>query len=233
MLDLFISPRNSLLQNWVSLSSEAACYASLAAVKLAGDDACLFWLHADANSEQWLEDTIVQIQARYAHARIVVLANVPMQADALSALRLGATGYCHAYTDSAVLSEVKAVVSHGGIWLGQELLQHLIGVSREVVTVKPASVSAALALLTPREREVARLAAIALSNKEIARRLDITERTVKAHLSSSFERLGVKDRLQLALVLNETSTQAHDVDGQQQGEADATNDAAAIYKLAS
>jgi DNA-binding NarL/FixJ family response regulator len=94
------------------------------------------------------------------------------------------------------------VVTHGGIWLGQELLQHLIGAGRQLVKAPSASVESALQLLTPRERDVAQQAAIGLSNKEIARILNITERTVKAHLSASFERLGVKDRLQLALVLN-------------------------------
>jgi two-component system, NarL family, nitrate/nitrite response regulator NarL len=59
-----------------------------------------------------------------------------------------------------------------------------------------------LKLLTKREKEVAIEAAKGLSNKEIARILKITERTVKAHLSSTFERLGAKDRLHLALMLN-------------------------------
>jgi DNA-binding NarL/FixJ family response regulator len=56
--------------------------------------------------------------------------------------------------------------------------------------------------LTKREQEVATEASKGLSNKEIARILSITERTVKAHLASIFERLGAKDRLQLALMLN-------------------------------
>ncbi|UUA74872.1 helix-turn-helix transcriptional regulator [Cellvibrio sp. QJXJ] len=62
--------------------------------------------------------------------------------------------------------------------------------------------SADLNLLTGRERAVAELVAAGKTNKEVARELDITERTVKAHLGASFEKLGVRDRLQLALAFS-------------------------------
>jgi DNA-binding NarL/FixJ family response regulator len=53
--------------------------------------------------------------------------------------------------------------------------------------------------LSSREAEVARLAAVGHSNADIAQKLLITERTVRAHLSAVFEKLHVGDRLQLAL----------------------------------
>ena len=53
--------------------------------------------------------------------------------------------------------------------------------------------------LTSRETEVLGLVRQGLSNKQIAHRLEITERTVKAHLTSIFQRLDVKDRTQAAL----------------------------------
>lgn len=202
MRHLFISPRNSLLANWTAAFEGASVFASVSDVQIARNDVSLFWLHADANSHEWLKASIVEILAGFPNARTVVLANVPNQAEAALALGHGAVGYCHAYSDAAVLLAVESVVMHGGIWLGQDLLQHLIGVSRQLITVPSATVTAALELLTPRERDVAQQASIGLSNKEIARELNITERTVKAHLSASFERLGVKDRLQLALILN-------------------------------
>jgi len=54
-------------------------------------------------------------------------------------------------------------------------------------------------VLTPRERDVAIEVAHGATNKEVAQRLNITERTVKAHLGAVFEKLGVRDRLQLVL----------------------------------
>ena len=53
--------------------------------------------------------------------------------------------------------------------------------------------------LTPREREVLRLVAAGLPNKQIARRLGIAEKTVKAHLTNVFEAIGVTDRTAAAL----------------------------------
>jgi len=59
-----------------------------------------------------------------------------------------------------------------------------------------------LAELTPRENAVAKAVAAGQSNKEVARQLDITERTVKAHLSAVFTKLGVRDRLHLVLAIS-------------------------------
>ncbi|MDX6553440.1 MAG: hypothetical protein QOH74_1928, partial [Gaiellales bacterium] len=53
--------------------------------------------------------------------------------------------------------------------------------------------------LTDREREVLSLLAAGLQNKQIAQRLEISEKTVKAHLTSVFRRIGVADRMQAAL----------------------------------
>ena len=53
--------------------------------------------------------------------------------------------------------------------------------------------------ITEREREVLLLVMEGLANKQIARRLEITERTVKAHLTSIFQRIGVTDRTQAAM----------------------------------
>lgn len=55
--------------------------------------------------------------------------------------------------------------------------------------------------LSPRERDVALQVAGGASNKDVARRLNITERTVKAHLTSTFDKLEVRDRLQLVIAL--------------------------------
>jgi DNA-binding NarL/FixJ family response regulator len=202
MRHLFISPRNNLLVNWSAAFAAAELFVSVGEVKTNKNEPCLFWLHVDVNSQEWLRASVAQIQKEFTNAKIVVLANVPEQLEAAFVLSLGAAGYCHAFSAPETLVAIAAVVTHGGIWLGQDLLQHLIGAGRQLVKAPSASVESALQLLTPRERDVAQQAAIGLSNKEIARILNITERTVKAHLSASFERLGVKDRLQLALVLN-------------------------------
>ncbi len=57
--------------------------------------------------------------------------------------------------------------------------------------------------MSEREREVAFAVAEGLTNKSVAQRLDITERTVKAHLSAVFDKFGVRDRMQLALQISQ------------------------------
>jgi len=67
----------------------------------------------------------------------------------------------------------------------------------------------ALDKLSQRERQVAEAVARGSTNKEIARVMAITERTVKAHLTASFEKLGVRDRMQLSLLVNGVEDSTH------------------------
>ncbi len=165
----------------------------------------MIWLHVE-NPKDKTAKIVGGALSALPDIKIVVLANQPSQQDAFNAMSAGASGYCHAYSDALVLHEVRSVVVHGGIWLGRELLQQLIHVTTDIVGAQSAQVADVLAKLTQRERDVAIEAAKGLSNKEIARVLNITERTVKAHISACFERLHIKDRLQLALILNDKAS---------------------------
>ncbi len=202
MADYFISRRDALLANWEEAFPKASTESS-ATFKTGKDKEPVFWVHSELDHSDWVVATIQKIFELHTNPKIIVLANSPQLADALSLFNMGVLGYCHAYTSAGMLSEVKTVVTHGGIWLGRDFLQHLIVKTSALVGNQPKEVGKALKLLTKREREVAIQTTRGLSNKEIARALKITERTVKAHLSHAFERLGVKDRLQLALVLSE------------------------------
>jgi len=198
MKDLFLSSHGNMLSNWEEAFPKALVTTLMRGASV--DEATIFWVHANVNDAAWFKNTMAQMQQG---AKVVVLANNPNQADALAAMMQGVSGYCHAYSDAKTLQEIKTVISHGGVWLRNDLLQTLIRTTKPLVHNASATVENALKLLTPREQETALEAAKGLSNKEIARLLDITERTVKAHISKVFEKLGVKDRLQLALMLND------------------------------
>lgn len=202
MQDIFISPLSEGLIGWAEAFPKAKLISEVKPTESQNEEAILFWLHMNEDRQQWLTNAILLIQKNYKKSKIVVLANVPIQAEALYSLSLGAVGYCHAYSAPDVLREIKTVISHGGLWLGNELLKRLIEVSAKLVGNQPKQVESLLAQLTKRQKDVAIEAAKGLSNKEIARILKITERTVKAHLAATFECLKVKDRLQLALMLN-------------------------------
>lgn len=205
MRDIFVCQHGNMLENWTEACPKALVTVSIRTVPV--NEPVLFWVHANANNATWLVQTMADIQKKFQVSKIVVLANTPNQTDALEVMRRGAVGYCHAYSAAKVLKELKTVVMHGGVWLGNDLLQTLIGATKTVTPVASANVKKALSLLTKREKEVALEAAKGLSNKEIARIFNITERTIKAHISATLEKLGVKDRLQLALVLNEKNTE--------------------------
>lgn len=135
------------------------------------------------------------------HLSLIVASSSPRDEEGIAVLEAGASGYCHAYAAPATLAQVIEVVASGELWVGRNLLSRLLGgVQRGVAAHPPQTGNHAWeSLLTEREREVAHRAAIGDSNHDIAARLGITERTVKAHLTATFEKLGVTDRLQLAL----------------------------------
>lgn len=202
MRHIFISNLPALMNSWSEAFPKSFISLSLPSGHGNKDAETIFWLHMSEDRQQWMTKMIENISRDYKSAKIVILANTPNHTESLYALRLGARGYCHAFSAPSVLNEIKTVIANGGIWIGQEFLQRLIEVSIKLVGNQPEHVQDLLEKLTNREKEVALEAAKGLSNKEIARVLSITERTVKAHLAAIFERLGVKDRLQLALMLN-------------------------------
>lgn len=112
----------------------------------------------------------------------------------------GAKGYFHAYSPLPVIDAMLQQVHGGHIWVGQSLMSRLLSqVSAKLTAHAPAPATAWQQGLTPREVEVAQRAALGHSNALIAEDLGITERTVRAHLGAVFEKLGVVDRLMLAL----------------------------------
>jgi len=121
---------------------------------------------------------------------VVVLTSFSDQRRVLDALDAGAVGYLLKDSDPDALLIALRSTAAGGAPLDPKAARVLLSArSRPSSGVE----------LTPREREVLGLVVRGLSNKLIARELDISERTVKAHLGSVFQRIGVTDRTQAAL----------------------------------
>lgn len=134
----------------------------------------------------------------------VVLSDQPTDEEALAAFAAGARGYCNTHAAAQLLVQIAAVVLQGGLWIGESLMKRLVSATGRLQTsVAPATEGETWSRsLTDREKQVARTVASGANNKEIARALGITERTVKAHVGSIFEKLQVRDRLQLSLKVN-------------------------------
>ena len=122
-------------------------------------------------------------------AKVVVLTSFSDRARIVDALEAGAIGYLLKDTEPEVLLRGVRAAARGDWPLDPRAARLLLGDRR--ATAGPQ--------LSDREREVLGLVVEGLPNKLIARRLGISERTVKAHLTRIFEQLGVTDRTQAAL----------------------------------
>ena len=170
-------------------------------VELGGID--VVWLHLQHGASVSVQ--MASISAHLKSIPCVVLSDQPTDEEALAAFAAGARGYCNTHAASQLLVQIAAVVLQGGLWIGESLMRRLVSatgrlqanIKTEIQDAETWSQS-----LTEREKQVAYTLAKGASNKEIARTLGITERTVKAHVGAIFEKLQVRDRLQLSLKVN-------------------------------
>jgi DNA-binding NarL/FixJ family response regulator len=135
-------------------------------------------------------DATRQILAGNPDTKIVILTSYADESRILQALEAGALGYLLKHSDPHNVVKAVRVAHTGDAFLDPQAGRVLVEQGRRRTPETH---------LTPREREVLRLVGQGLANKQIARRLDITERTVKSHLTNVFQRIGVTDRVQAAL----------------------------------
>jgi two-component system nitrate/nitrite response regulator NarL len=156
------------------------------------------------------ETSIKRLKQLNPSLKVLLVGLFPPQKE-LASLASGAMGCCSPALDAEQVRRILAIVEEGGVWISNaalpQLLQRLRQRSEKVSppTVPPQQSSEALLGLTQREREIAKMVAAGDSNKIIARKLNITDRTVKAHLITVFQKLNVHDRLQLALFVSKGS----------------------------
>jgi DNA-binding NarL/FixJ family response regulator len=124
------------------------------------------------------------------HALVVVLTSFTDQRRIVEVMRAGAIGYVLKDAEPDELLAAVRAAHAGGSPLDPKAARVLLDEQR---AVRPSRE------LSAREEEVLRLVATGLANKQIARRLGISERTVKAHLTNVFQHIGVSDRTQAAL----------------------------------
>jgi two-component system nitrate/nitrite response regulator NarL len=135
--------------------------------------------------------------------RFFLLSNQPNEEEGLAFLKAGIAGYGNTYISPGRIAEAVRIIAGGGVWLGQQVIQRLIleMAARAKEQAAPDDAQK-LAGLTKMERKVAELVAQGETNLEIAADLKITERTVKAHLTSVYEKTKTGNRLSLALLIN-------------------------------
>ncbi|BEP14075.1 response regulator transcription factor [Acidothermaceae bacterium B102] len=136
--------------------------------------------------------------------RILMLTTFEVEELVVDALRAGASGFLGKGVDPATLLHGIRTVAAGDALLSPKATLAIVGhVVAQPVAGHPSD-SAALAELTPREREILTLVGLGLSNDDIAQRLVISPTTAKTHVNRTMSKLYARDRAQLVIVAYET-----------------------------
>jgi DNA-binding NarL/FixJ family response regulator len=143
---------------------------------------------------------LAAIRAQHPGVAVIVVSANDDPRVVRRALDHGAAGYLPKSSGLDALRDAIRSVMACEQWLPASLRA---AVTRAQSSTRDSALAARLASLSPQQFRVLVLVAEGLLNKQIADRLDIQERTVKAHLSAIFDRLGVRNRTQAGVVLRE------------------------------
>lgn len=137
---------------------------------------------------------LTELRARGVKARVLVLTSVTERGHVLPAVQAGAAGYLYKDVDPQALVQAIRAVNDGHVLFAPDAAEAML---RDGSAARDDD--RGLAALTEREREVLVHIARGRSNREIARALVVSEKTVKTHVSNLLMKLGVQDRTQAAL----------------------------------
>ena len=155
----------------------------------------------------WAEDAeglagdVERVREVSPDATVVILGLREDMPLALAALRAGARGYLHAEMKPEQFARAISVASEGKVVAPRDLLEHLVS---EAALSGAASGHGAL---SPRQREILKLVAEGQSNAQIAKRLYLSESTIKQHLRAAYKHLGVKNRTEAANFIRDSDAQ--------------------------
>ena len=137
---------------------------------------------------------IEQLRQQYPQVAIIILTTYNEDDMMLRGLQLGARGYLLKDTDRETLLNTIRVAARGESLFKPEVVQRVLAAQAALPHQEPTKPVADSIQLTSRELEVLKAAASGERNKEIAVHLNISARTVKAHLTSVYNKLGVDSR---------------------------------------
>jgi DNA-binding NarL/FixJ family response regulator len=138
----------------------------------------------DLQMERWMVNDIEHLSSV---TRVIVLTASERVEDGLAAIRMGARAIVQKRFAVETLMEAIRAVQEGLVWMPATLQAELASQLRTAPAVK----------LTARESEVVRCVALGMRNAEIAARCEIGEATVKTHINNIFQKLDVRDRVEL------------------------------------
>lgn len=132
--------------------------------------------------------------------RAILLADLFEPNDLVTAVQLGARGLLLKNATTEVLFEATMCVLAGRYWIGETLVTELLETMRPLIQSARTGPSPLPWKLTARERQVLGMVAAAHGNKAIARKFNVSEETIKHHLTRLFAKIGASTRLELAML---------------------------------
>ena len=132
--------------------------------------------------------------------KIIGLLQEPRLAHGTYLIKHGFKSYLGKESAKIIVSQVLKTVEQGNVWVYPELMSYIIRSIADTQNGEPNK--QILKQLSPKEQEVAKFIADGYSNKDIADKMNIQTITVKKHLSSIFDKLHIKDRVSLAIMIN-------------------------------
>lgn len=127
--------------------------------------------------------------------KVIIITGYCDPMDLLRSIRAGAQGYLFKSSDPTLILNAIATIRDGKPWIQREFTEQLFDVISDLSRV---AIPPSIQTLSLREREILKLVAEGLSNKEIANRLHLSVQTVKVHLTRIFHKLGVRNRVEAA-----------------------------------
>lgn len=137
------------------------------------------------------------------HPAVIVLTTFDADSTVLEALRAGAAGFLVKHTPPDRIIEAVRQAAAGEPVLSPSVARKLIAHVATGADSRAQEARERLSALSAREREVAQAVSAGLSNTEIAERLYLSVGAVKAHISSALAKLGLANRIQLAILAHD------------------------------
>lgn len=141
---------------------------------------------------------LASLKTNYPDSKILVMGpSRPIEVQ-IKALKHGARGYFDSALPISKLHDALQGVLHGEVWVERHVISGLIDELTHIPEIDQQQ-RQAITSLSPKELETAKLVSYGATNKMIAKKMDITERTVKSHLTTIFHKMAIPDRLSLAI----------------------------------
>jgi two-component system nitrate/nitrite response regulator NarL len=175
-------------------------FALMAALSSCQPDIILLATPLEGDEKQ---DLFAALQRLHPNTKIIVMSGTGEQDEFVRNVRAGARGIVQKNTSGVMLVKAIRKVHDGEFWLDRsttaEVVRHFADRPPAPVIASRANQEPRVPTLSRREREIVVLVTHGYRNKELAEKLSISEQTVKNHMHNIFDKLGVSDRLELAL----------------------------------